>query len=298
MRVWGCAPDFSAVRDIFASAENRFSRFRPDSELSQLNRQPDQWVSVSAEMWEMIEKALQLSAETNGLFNPLLLTALERTGYDRPFDEITDDIRCFGRSNSQNTPTIERDRPNRAVRLSSGARLDLGGIVKGHTAQQAIDYLRSFGPCLLDASGDLAAGDAPSGVPGWPVSVGQPFSRESDLLRMWLANQTLATSGIDRRRWQRGNSAKHHIIDPQTGDSAETDLLSATIWLDDAASAEAYATAAIVMGWATAYDLLTERGIGAALVDRCGRLTLTPALAPFVQIEPSVRHRHTDLSTI
>ncbi len=300
MTVWSRAPDLSAVAAIFESAENRFSRFRPNSELSRLNRQPNCWVHVSVEMWDVIEIALRLSAETDGLFNPFLLTQLERAGYDRTFDALTDDRTCCGNAFSQNTLPVELDHANRAVRLADHARLDLGGIVKGYTAQQAIQHLRQFGPCLIDAAGDLVAGNAPAGDLGWPVSVGVPFSQERDLLRMWLANRTLATSGIDRRRWQTNAGTKHHIIDPRTGDSAETDLRSVSVWMDDAGSAEAYATAAIVLGLEAAYDLLSERMIGAALVDQFGRLLLTPTLAPFAQIEPDVvvLGRNVDLSAI
>lgn len=305
MQVWGEAADLTPVADIFAVAEQRFSRFRHDSELSQLNRQSGCWVRVSAEMWQMLHKAIALADETDGLFNPTLLTPLERTGYNRTFSAIDSTVlaRNVAGIGFLATPPphyidIQFDDTNRAVRLPNGLRLDFGGIAKGETAQEAINYLRQFGACLVDASGDLVAGAAPNGDPGWPVGISAPFSEQENLLRLWLVNRTLATSGVDRRRWLTTVGAKHHIIDPHTGDSAETDLLSVSVWANDAGSAEAYATASLILGRDAAYDFLTERMIPAALVDQRHHLLLTPALYPFVQIERDAKVANRSATTV
>jgi thiamine biosynthesis lipoprotein len=291
IQVWGESADLTPVAALFESAEQRFSRFRPDSELSQLNNQPDRWVSVSPEMWELLHKSLALADATGGLFNPTLLTLLEQAGYDRTFSAIGQQRKPARFANSDlvvpHYSDIQFDPVKRAIWLPNGLRLDFGGIAKAETAQQAVTWLRQFGASLVDASGDLVAGDAPNGDPGWPVGVSAPFGAGENLLRLWLANRTLATSGVDRRRWHAEAGQKHHIIDPRSGDSAETDLLSVSIWSNDAGSADAYATAALILGRDAAFAFLTERMIPAALVDQRGQLLLTPALRPFVQIEPN-----------
>jgi thiamine biosynthesis lipoprotein len=128
---------------------------------------------------------------------------------------------------------IELDTARQAVRLPVGVGLDLGGIAKGDTAQQALNLLAQTGPALVDAGGDLVAGLAPAGCPGWPVALSTPWREAAptrDLATFWLADGALATSGVDYRSWVQDGLVAHHLIDPQTGQPAETDLLTATVF--------------------------------------------------------------------
>jgi thiamine biosynthesis lipoprotein len=78
-----------AVPAWFEAWEQTFSRFRADSELSQLNQRAGQWTRVSAGLWEVTHLAVVAARWTDGLFSPTILKALEAAGYDRTFDEIT-----------------------------------------------------------------------------------------------------------------------------------------------------------------------------------------------------------------
>lgn len=290
------------VTALFAGLEQRLSRFDPASELAQLNRRAGEWAAVSPLLWEVVEAALDLTEETGGLFDPTLLAALEAAGYDRPFEQVAaavrDDRPMTTGPFTGHARAVER-RPGREVRLPPGVRLDLGGIAKGYAAQQAAAFLRQWGPCLVDAGGDLAAGDAPPGWPGWPVGVAAPTTAESetsaqdqDLLLLWLANAAAATSGIDYRHWRRGGQLQHHIIDPRSGLPAVTDLLTATVVDASAVRAEAWATAALVMGAAVAGQTWLRQGVAGALVQQDGRVRVTPTLHSAVawptldQLEP------------
>ncbi|MDJ0756702.1 MAG: FAD:protein FMN transferase [Ardenticatenaceae bacterium] len=270
----------------FRKAENRYSRFLPYSELSQLNQRPEQWVVVSPDFWQILNHALYLAHATGGLFDPTILPALEAAGYDRSFERLQNSPITQNQTGPIDYRQIELDAVRRAVWLSTGVQIDLGGIAKGYTAQRVVCDMKQWGPCLIDAGGDLVAGDAPSGWPGWPVGVAAPYSYKVDpenLLRLWLSNGTLATSGIDYRRWQQGLNSKHHIIDPLSGDSASTDLLTASVVADDASTAEAWATAALVAGKTRTLDLFNDYRKKAALIDQNRELIITEALESMVQ---------------
>jgi len=289
------------VEALFQAAEARFTRFRPTSELAQLNAQTGQWTPVSNVFWRVLTRALRLSQLTAGLFDPTVLNAVEATGYDRDFAKV-------GQHSLERVATailppvtmpglrgyaqaVKLDPACHAVRLPGGVRLDFGGIAKGETAQQAVAFLSQWGPCLVDAGGDLVAGDAPSGSPGWLVGIAKPnplekienAETESDLAQLWLKNSALATSGIDYRRWQQGGAIVHHLIDPRTGVAAATDLLTVSVLAADAALAEVWAKAALIAGAAAGSELLHQQQLPAALVDQQFQLMLTPALQPFIQ---------------
>lgn len=306
MAVWLELPDaaraaklLQEAEALFSRAERRLSRFDANSELSQLNAQPGVWTTVSEMSWNVVTQALFMARETDGLFDPTLLSPLEAAGYRRSFaamatwDGVNDAAMAVNLSGQWQTVGLNPD--GQAIWLPPGVRLDLGGIAKGYVAQQVVDFLTDWGPCLVDASGDLTAGAAPTGWPGWPVAVLAPFAdpheAREELFPLWLVEGTMATSGIDYRRWQQNGRAAHHLIDPRTGLPADTDLLTVTVLAKTAVRAEAWATAALVAGSRAAQEHLSARNLAAALVNQTGSLTLTPALEPFISYETLAESR-------
>jgi thiamine biosynthesis lipoprotein len=103
---------------------------------------------------------------------------------------------------------------------------------------------------------------------------------------IWLANAALASSGVDYRRWLKGGTPMHHIIDPRTGAPAATDLLSVTIYDSSAARAEAWATAILVHGKEASVGLLEARRLAALLVGADQQMVITAPLLPhMIQLE-------------
>jgi len=286
---------FRSAQAIFENVESALSRFDPASELGQLNAKPDQWIAVSPLLWIVLERALALAGETGGLFDPAILPALERAGYTRDFASVkVASLKRGGEIASVKAAPpsasrwgdVQTDADRQRVYLPRGVKIDLGGIAKGWTAERAALALSHYGACLVDAGGDLVAGDEPDGEPGWPIALSAPSADAEatpvDLLMVWLRRGSVATSGIDYRRWEHGGKPAHHVIDPRTGQPARTDLVTATIIAADATQAEAWATTALIMGKDKALAELSRRGIAAALVDAGSGITMTAALEPYL----------------
>lgn len=281
---------FAQAEALFARNERALSRFLADSELMQLNARSGQWVVVSDLLWREVTLALEMARETDGRFDPTLLNALTQAGYDQSFELIDSGHNgrwlepelFYGRWRE-----IELDTIYQAVRRPAGVQLDLGGIAKGDTAQQAVALLQPFGPCLVDAGGDLVAGAAPTGYPGWPVALSRPGvdagGESSDLATFWLADGALATSGVDYRRWRQAGRLAHHLIDPRTGQPADTDILTATVLTPDAAVAEAWSTATLVAGIDAGIDHLLDFDLAGLVVGRDGRILATPRMDQLLQ---------------
>lgn len=272
---------FSKAQALFAAYEQTCSRFRPDSELSRLNARSGDWVTLSDLLWDVLRQALGMAALTNGRFDPTLLYGLWRTGYTDNFEQVAGGLGHSrwspGWSRTGRWAEVQLDEARQAVRLPLGVGVDLGGIAKGYTAQAAMARLRTIGPCLVDAGGDLVAGPPPTGQPGWPVGIANPGSGPTNLATIWLAEAALATSGIDYRHWLQNGRAVHHLLDPDSGQPANTDGLTVTVLAADAAQAEAWATATLVTGSAgmAALAALTMAGL---MVTQDGRILVTPAM--------------------
>jgi thiamine biosynthesis lipoprotein len=285
---------FDRVEALFAGYEQSLSRFRPDSDLSQLNAATGQWAVVSDLLWDVLSLALEMATVTDGRFDPTMLNALEHAGYTTTFEQLkpaSEDqqqgpkLSCFG-----SWPAVAVDADRQAVFLPKGVRVDLGGIAKGFTAQRAVEQIRSYGPCLVDAGGDLAAGAGPEGYPGWPVAIASPWKSELensfDLCQLWLENHALATSGIDYRVWEHRGRSQHHLMDPCTGMPANTDCVTVSVLAEDAAQAEAWATATLVAGSVAGSEALEAAKLAGLVVTEFGNVLVTPAMQWALQMLP------------
>ena len=283
------------VERYFAFAEGRLSRFDPRSELSRVNGCRGKWQEVSPLLWQILGMALAMASATDGLYDPTLLAAIESAGYTRSFDEmirqdplsLKQDMQTAWRASelAGRWQTVRCRPATREIYLPSSMGLDLGGIAKGVVAAQVVELLRPYGPCLVDAAGDLVAGAAPPGWPGWPVAIAEPAGidgESEDLAVVWLREASMATSGIDYRRWQQQGHSAHHIIDPRTGLPAATDLLSVSVLAAKAEQAEAWAKAALILGWEAGYAALASQQLAALLVHQDGRIAMTDALQPYI----------------
>ena len=220
------------AEEEFERLEQTMSRFRPDSELSLLNR--DGVVAdATPDLVRVVELALDAREATGGLFDPTVHDAVVVAGYDRTFADVAPDApavrdqppaRCGGGVRVEGTTIV----------LDPGSRLDLGGIGKGYAVDRVADLLAEVGPCLVNAGGDLAVRGG-----SWPVGVTHDVTLE-------LTRGGLATSGRDRRRWIRDGQERHHLIDPATGRPATNAPLRVTVVAGSAAAAEVAAKAAFL----------------------------------------------------
>jgi FAD:protein FMN transferase len=126
--------------------------------------------------------------------------------------------------------------------------LDFGGIAKGWCADQALKRLQAEGPVLVNAGGDIAINGPRADSSPWQIGIADPFHPGEEIETLFLNACGVATSGKDRRRWTRNGILRHHIIDPFTGQPAETDLLTVTVIAPNVMDAEAVAKAAFMLG--------------------------------------------------
>jgi len=262
------AASFDAVPGWFEAWEQTLSRFRPDSELSQLNRRTGQWVRVSATLWDVIHLALVAARWTDGLFSPTILNALEATGYDRTFTEIGVDDRAVVTQPDGQWHAIQRRSLKRSICLPPNARLDLGGVAKGWAADRVAKKLAKYGPVLIDASGDIAISAPQADGSPWPIGISNPLQPDQHFETLKITAGGVATSGRDYRRWQKGGAWQHHIIDPRTGLPAQTDVLSATAIAPSVFEAEVAAKVILLSGSEAGLEWLEAQEAYAAVIVR------------------------------
>jgi thiamine biosynthesis lipoprotein len=258
------------VQRLFAEWEGRLSRFRPDSELSRLNARPGQPVIVSDLLLDVLQAAVRAARATAGLYDPTLLHALERLGYDRSFDRLGAALPAASgpAPGGGGWRRLELDLKARTVTLPPGVGIDLGGIAKGMAVDAAVERLRTMGSraAMVSAGGDLRVHGLPSAGDCWPIAIEGP----RDPVTVALTRGSLATSGIGRRRWVQGGVERHHLLDPRDARPAQTGLWSVTVAATTCAQAEVAAKTAFVLGPRAGMDFLESKGLAGLLVPRSG----------------------------
>jgi FAD:protein FMN transferase len=221
----------SEIERLFARRERTFSRFVAGSELNRVNERAGQPTLVSAEFAAMLELALTAAGQTQGLVDPTLGRALEAAGYDRDFAALADDLRPVGPAAPSALPSLRLRR--RLLELPPGVMLDLNGVVKAQTVDDALALFSGDG--YVSAGGDLAArGGLSVALPG------------GEAVRLVAGG--LATSGSDRRRWRRGGALQHHLIDPSSGRPARSPWQQVTVCASTCLGADVAAKAAFLLG--------------------------------------------------
>jgi len=256
-----------AVRDGIESLAARLTRFTATSELSALNADPRPVVPASPLLRHAVAAAVLAARRTGGLADPTLLGALEDAGYATSRVGVAPaSLRDALRAAPARRPAtpggrwreVHADHAAGTIARPPGLRLDLGGSAKGLAADWAARRLAPHGRFAVDCGGDVRLGGAHD------VHV-----RGTDET-LHVIDGAVATSGLDRRVWQRPDSSHaHHLLDPSTGEPAWTGLIAATALAPTALEAEALAKTALLSGPEGARSVLAAGG--GIVVHDCGR---------------------------
>ena len=239
----------SAAFTRVAALDAMMSDYRPDSEVRRLAHRPREWVTVSAELFAVVRRAVDIARASDGAFDPTIgpVVALWRDA--RRTGRLPDPAAIHAARVLVGWRHIGLDAGRPAIRLAiPGMLLDLGGIAKGYILQDALRTLRTAGVsrALVEAGGDIVVGDAPPGLEGWQIDT--PGSNAAFSARAGrLANAALATSGATAQFVEVDGIRYSHVVDPRTGLGVTHDLIARVI-ADDGGTADAVATALSVRG--------------------------------------------------
>jgi FAD:protein FMN transferase len=266
--------------------ESRWSRFRPDSEVTVLNLNTGRAVAVSSDTRLLVDRSIEAWRLTGGSFDPTLLDDLRRAGYDRSFENLGDDTNrppVSPRNRSIDAPgctDIVVDAST--VTIPVGLGFDAGGIGKGLAADLVASELIAEGVdgVCVNIGGDLRViGESPSGE-GWTLAIEHPLA-SSPIALVGLAGGAIATSSVLRRTWKLNGQTHHHLIDPGTGEPSESDLALASVIAGEGWKAEVLAKAALLRGRAKAFDLI-DAATAAVVVDHSGLIDASDGFSSYL----------------
>lgn len=255
--------DFKVSIDSLLVLVNKsINNYDPESEVSRFNKSDSSFRYSSPYFFPVVNKAIEVAQASNGAFDPTVMPLVYAWGFGSKKDKKLptktqiDSIKSFiGFEKIQfNADRIWKTNPK--------TQLDFGGIGQGYGADVLTDFLRAKGikNMLVELGGEgMACGiNLKSGNP-WELGILDPNSKQDSLYfkaYIKLTDKSFTTSGnyfnyriIDGKKYS-------HTIDPKTGYQAERAILSSSVFAKDASTADAWATAFMVMGHEKAIEMV------------------------------------------
>lgn len=223
-----------------------WSRFRDDNELSQLNQLPvGQRLQLSTELYDCLKKANQYYMLSDGLFSPYLKLQLERHGYKQTLSQTKACIQKANAIADTSTPfCASLSQPfvflnNCQVMKLENQEVDLGGFAKGYAVEKTAEWLQQQGLTeygIVDGGGDMTMWSASEKE--WKIGIADPYDSDKEVSYIKMKNGAIATSNRLYRCWTQGTSKKHHILNGQTGEIAETPIVQVSVVANSLCEAE------------------------------------------------------------
>jgi FAD:protein FMN transferase len=269
----------AAVMEQMHHIDRTMSPFKPESELSRINRDACAGpVSISRPMVDIIARSIEFSQLSEGAFDITFASVGHlydyRLGIHPADDELAQARAAIGYRNLILDPqacTIRFARP--------GVRIDLGGFAKGLAVDEGAAILRSRGirNAIVTAGGDSHILGDRRGRP-WTIGIRDPRRAGQMVAVLPLQDVALSTSGDYERYFEQDGVRYHHVIDPATGKSPHS-VRSVTVVAPDGLTSEALTKSVFVMGVARGMRLVESLdGVDAVVVDATGALHYSSGL--------------------
>ncbi|MFA9262676.1 MAG: FAD:protein FMN transferase [Undibacterium sp.] len=266
----------TATLRLMQEFADRYSRFIEGNDLWQFNQSAGG--PVSSELFDLLSRAKQHHEKTAGRFDPSILPALEQEGYTGAYT---------GMESTEQTSfnTLELNPATQSARKPISLKIDFGGFGKGYIVDHVAAILaREYPHILVDAGGDITVRgqDVGRGESSWIIGVENPTRPGIDLCLLALSDCAVATSGKNRRTWKSAGVSKHHLIDPKTKRSSESDLLSVSVIAASAEEADVMAKTLFLMGSTVAQEFADTHQVPALFYTRTDTFSINNFAQPYV----------------
>ncbi|QDT46729.1 Thiamine biosynthesis lipoprotein ApbE precursor [Symmachiella dynata] len=275
-------PDFdtevvqTSLDAALETVNNQMSTWRPDSELSRFNAaQTTEWVPVSPELAKVVAAAQQISEQTDGAFDVTVGPLVQLWGFDsngRPDKIPTQEQIDAARVRCGYTQLEVRSSPPALRKTRADVSVNLSAIAKGYGVDCMARLLRDAGVArfLVEIGGEVRTRGKNASGRDWNIAIEAPQAGLLHEVYRVVApgERGMATSGDYRNFYEQDGKVYSHTIDPQTGRPIESTLASATVLADDCMTADAWATAVMVLGSERGMELAGQHNLPAMLILR------------------------------
>ncbi len=246
--------------DEIERLESQLSLYQATSAIAQINaRAAFEPVRVTPELFQLLQRAQQISHETGGAFDITIAPLLRAWKLMGDRGAVPDEQALAEARAKIGMDLVELNESDRTVRFArDGVMIDLGSIGKGHAIDCAVDLLRETGitSALLHGgtSTACAIGTQPDGQP-WRIAIEHPekhrapsaATSQTHLATVALRDESLSVSAVWGKFFAADGKIYGHVIDPRTGAPTQAASLAAVV-LPSATESDAFSTGLLIAG--------------------------------------------------
>ena len=277
-----------AVFDEMDRIDGLMSNFH-DSEIFRINEEAGKKpVKVSDETLKVVDRALDVSAKSNGIFDITVGAFKGLWKFDEDMDgSLPDPAEVKKRLELVNWKDVIVDHKKKTIMLRrEGMAITLGGIAKGYAVDRGVAILKKLGftSFIVQAGGDMYVAGDKDGSP-WMVAIRDPRGPyDSSFAVAPIKDHSFSTSGDYERGFVKDGVRYHHILDPRDGQPARASR-SVTVMATDAFTADAWSKVLFILGADGAMDLVEKMpDFDAAWVDSKNAVHVSSGLKPILKI--------------
>ena len=250
------------IDSLLADLSHTFSIFDTTSIIYRWNKGEE--VVLNEDFLKVLHLSKTISANTDGAFDCTVQPLVQLWGFgkDGVRHTVADDTLATVREFvGFQLVDLQHDS---ILRKDPRVQLNFNAVAKGYAVDKVADWLvaNGYADCLIEVGGEVAARGSKNGKP-WKVGIQVPTkssdgARESFESISLPDNRAVATSGNYRNYFEEEGVRYTHILDPRIGKPERTNLLSVTVLAPDCATADAYATAFMVLGYEKSAEIVKK----------------------------------------
>lgn len=244
-----------SIDSILQLFDMELSTYVPISQISKIN-QNDSTVIAGKWFQEVFKLSQQIHQESKGLFDPSIGILVNAYGFGpQKVDKMPSEIEVKELLKKVGLEKIKINANGTVSKTFPEMNLDFNAIAQGYAVDVLMDYLKSkkIENAMVEIGGEVfAIGKNIESQKPWTIGIEDPLQPENNrqiLEKVTLSNQGLATSGNYRKIKTDSITGKKyvHTLNPKTGFSEPSKILSATVITNSSALADAYATTLMLM---------------------------------------------------
>ena len=239
--------------------ENMFSKNIETSDIAKINSS-NKPVKVSKDTINLLNSALKYCALSNGRFDITVDPVSSLWDFHDENNNIPEKNALADAVKHVNYKNIVINESENTVTLTdAGSSIDIGGAAKGYIADRIAERLTDAGinGAIINMGGDMRIIGTKDSNP-FTVGIADPSKNTECIISLNLTDRSVATSGTYERYIKYNGVTYHHILDPKTGYSVDTDIVSATVICPNAIDADCLATVSLLLGSNNALKLIEE----------------------------------------
>ena len=242
----------SEIDSVLYSLDMSLSTYKPESIISRINKNEND-VLVDEYFEKVFNKSIEVSEKTNGYFDITVAPVINAWGFG--FTKKSTVTKSLIDSLLQFVGYQNLRLENKQIKKTMPpVMLDFNAIAQGFSVDVLAAFLESNGVVnyMVELGGEVIAKGKKKNGAYWKIGIDRPVDSLSNDRMLQaavdLADKAVATSGNYRKFYEEDGQRYSHIIDPHTGYPAKNNLLSVSVFAEDCMTADAYATAFMVMG--------------------------------------------------